>query len=117
MKKHKSFGLSLRTLSAIMTLLVLVASLPMSVFASDLLELFEGEADGTQSTAEVLQESSPDFYVDPFEVVELREENTKYFRNSDGTYVAAQYDTPVHTLDADGAWQDIDNSLSLSGNE
>lgn len=47
------------------------------------------------------------------EVEELREENVKHFRLSDGSFVAAQYAEPVHYQDADGDWQDIDNTLNL----
>ena len=52
-----------------------------------------------------------------FEVTDRREETVKHFRLSDGTYAAVQYDVPVHTLDADGVWQDIDNTLSDIGSE
>ena len=52
-----------------------------------------------------------------YEAIELREENVKHFRLSDGSYLAAQYNSPVHVLDEYGQWQDIDNSLSESGGE
>ncbi|MBR2971776.1 MAG: hypothetical protein IKC61_02475 [Clostridia bacterium] len=52
-----------------------------------------------------------------YEATELREENVKHFRLSDGSYLAAQYNSPVHVLDEYGQWQDIDNSLSESGGE
>ncbi len=51
------------------------------------------------------------------ELSDLRDENTKYFRLTDGTTVAAIYDSPVHRMDAAGKWQNIDNSLSDTGNE
>ena len=43
---------------------------------------------------------------------ELREENVKHFLLSDGTSRAVVYEGPVHYLD-NGAWRDIDNTLSL----
>ena len=46
------------------------------------------------------------------EDTELREENIKYFRLTDGTKVAAVYDHPVHEQDAAGKWQEIDNTLA-----
>ena len=49
------------------------------------------------------------------EVVSLREENIKHFDMGDGTYQAIVYSHPVHELDEDGNWQDIDFSLSLTG--
>ena len=116
----KNYTFSIKALSAIMTILVLIASLPMSVFASELRSLFEEDAEISQvsdGVSNVEGENTGLLAIDPFEITELREEYVKYFRNSDGNYVAAQYDSPVHTLDENGKWQDIDNSLSLSGNE
>jgi hypothetical protein len=54
---------------------------------------------------------------DAFEVVELREENVKQFRLEDGTYVATQYEKPVHYLDENNMWQNIDNTLTDFGSE
>ncbi len=48
------------------------------------------------------------------EIEEKREEYTKYFYTDMGTYVAAQYPVPVHYLDEEGEYQEIDNSLSDS---
>ena len=41
-----------------------------------------------------------------------RTENEKYFYLSDGSMVAAVYDTTVHYKDEDGKYHEIDNSLS-----
>lgn len=49
------------------------------------------------------------------EMDELREEAVKHFRMSDGSFLAVQYDGPVHYQDTDGEWQDIDNTLRRSG--
>ena len=50
-----------------------------------------------------------------FEEASLRSERVKHFRMGDGSYVAVQYDVPVHHQDADGRWQDIDNTLEPVG--
>ena len=50
-----------------------------------------------------------------FEEASLRGERVKHFRMGDGSYVAVQYDVPVHHQDADGRWQDIDNTLEPVG--
>ena len=50
-----------------------------------------------------------------FEEASLRGERVKHFRMGDGSYVAVQYDVPVHHQDADGQWQDIDNTLEPVG--
>ena len=49
------------------------------------------------------------------EVLSLREENVKHFAVGNNTYQAVAYGHPVHKLDEDGNWVDIDNSLTLSG--
>ena len=41
-----------------------------------------------------------------------REENVKHFRMSDGSFVAAQYDSPIHYVNSEGEWVEYDNSLS-----
>lgn len=46
------------------------------------------------------------------EIEDLREENIKHFEMDDGTYKAVVYNEAVHRKDADGKWQDIDNTLS-----
>ncbi len=49
------------------------------------------------------------------EVLSLREENVKHFAVGNNTYQAVAYGHPVHKLDENGNWVDIDNSLTLSG--
>ena len=41
----------------------------------------------------------------------LREENTKTYVLSDGTYMVAMYPSAVHQKDENGVWEQIDNSL------
>ena len=48
------------------------------------------------------------------EVEALRTESQKHFRLSDGSFAAVAYDSPVHYVDSDGQWQDIDNTLIRS---
>ena len=45
------------------------------------------------------------------ELTDLREQNVKHFRLEDGSFTAVTYDYPVHYQDADGRWQNIDNTL------
>lgn len=52
-----------------------------------------------------------------FEVVSRRTESTKHFHLGNGSFAAVSYGMPVHELDADGAWQDIDNRLGDSGSD
>ena len=50
------------------------------------------------------------------EMVEWRTESTKYFRNSDGSYTAAQYAYPIH-YKSNGEWKEIDNTLTEQSSE
>ena len=49
------------------------------------------------------------------EVTDGRDANTKFFRLTDGTTIAAIYDEPVHIKDSSGTWQNIDYRLSDAG--
>lgn len=91
-----------RILSVILVLAMLIQMLPVQTFAettsaSAAVDVAEGQAEVT-----VLGE-----------VEELREEDTKHFRLSDGSFVAVSYGLPVHYEDENGDWQDIDNSLTM----
>ena len=93
----------------LLSFLMICMTLPLTVFAD-----FFG---GIGNESENVDHSTFERRSDIFEVKELRESNVKHFRLEDGSYVAAQYDVPVHYLDENGEWQDIDNTLVSSGNE
>ena len=107
-------NLWLRVLSMILTLALLISCVPNQVYAmagealADLLE--RGE---TVETIETPNNSKRGVY----EVVERREANVKHFALEDGSYTAVMYNSAVHTQDAEGNWQDIDNRLAASGSE
>ena len=90
-------------LAILLSIAALLTFLPLSVFALAL-----QDAAASDSTT---------YSDEPFELIDLREENAKYFQNTDGTKVVAVYDTPVHRVDENGVWQDIDNTLAKSGDE
>ena len=50
------------------------------------------------------------------EVEDLRKEDTKHFRLSDGNYIAVSYGMPVHYADEEGNWEDIDNTIVQNSN-
>ena len=104
-KTLKSFGI--KSLATLLSFLMICMALPMTVFA----EFFEEVLSETEIPNDTSTRN------DIFEIKELRESNVKHFRLEDGSYVAAQYDVPVHYLDENGEWQDIDNTLISSGNE
>ena len=104
----------LRMLSMILTLALLISCVPNQVYAmagEALAELLEQEE--TAETIETPNETKRGVY----EVTERREANVKHFALEDGTYTAVMYGSAVHTQDAEGNWQDIDNRLSASGSE
>ena len=104
----------LRVLSMILTLALLISCIPNQVYAmagEALAELLEREE--TAETIETPNETKRGVY----EVTERREANVKHFALEDGTYTAVMYGGAVHTQDAEGNWQDIDNRLSESGSE
>lgn len=51
------------------------------------------------------------------EVEEEREEDSKTFYMSDGSFMVAQYDVPIHYEDEEGEWQEIDRTLELETEE
>ncbi len=66
------------------------------------------------SNYEIAPLPEPDEESEPIILVEeerRREQNSKTFRLSDGTFLTALYDEPIHYQDDNGAWQDIDNRL------
>ena len=101
-KKLKAFGI--RSIASILTIVMVFNLLPLSVFAQE------------NDSPTVVDESYKRLN-EVFEVEELREETVKHFRLEDGSFVAAQYNNPVHYLDDNGQWQNIDNSLTIVGNE
>lgn len=50
------------------------------------------------------------------EVEELRDHTSKQFRLSDGSFAAVNYGIPVHYLDEDNNWVDVDNTLIYTAN-
>ena len=112
MKTAKGFSPKTKILSLILSFLIIFYLVPASVFAEGL----DGEANALDnSVSETLENNT--YTQKIYEVTELREENVKHFRLEDGSYVAAQYNYPVHYTDGDGQLADIDNRLIDSGSE
>ena len=112
MKNTRPFAIKTRVLSFILTLLLIFYAIPATVFA----EVLTVGTDETQVLTDTAENFDPEVAREIYEVEELREENAKHFRLEDGSYLAASYVDPVHYLDEDGKWQDIDNRLfSVNG--
>ena len=114
--KNSHFKFWLNTLAVILSVLMFVYAVPSVVFAT------AAEAIGDFLSSEETQSSAAEAEISQekeriYEEIDLREENVKHFRLDDGSYVAAQYAVPVHTLDSNGQWQDLDNTLSDDGSD
>ena len=109
-----------KLLSFTLSLILVFYVIPSTIYTKAA-ELFDGsdepisEVDASSSSAGSASASQPTGVL--FEDVSLREESVKHFHLEDGTYLAAQYNYPIHTKDSSGEWQDIDNALSESGSE
>ena len=91
-----------------MTLLTLmsICSVAMPVFAQEIVfsdDDFIDEIVETEEEPYILSED-----------LTKREANVKHFLMSDGSYLAAQYDEPVHYENDNGEWIDYDNNLTKS---
>ena len=97
------YHISTKILSVILAVLTVFSTISVSA------EPLSEEIKADQETSENIDESSePAEFLE--EEIEKREENTKYFKMSDGTIQAAQYSVPVH-FEQDGKWVDYDNTL------
>lgn len=92
-----------RAVAAVLMLVLLFQLMPLQTLA----------ATTGSAAAEVSQEqvSASILGEDP----SLRTRTQKHFRLSDGSFLAVSYGVPVHYQDDSGHWQEIDNTLTLSG--
>ncbi len=90
-----------KTLAVILVMLTLftTCTVAMPVFA---------ESEDVNIT-EIEENSKPEIIS---EITEKREESIKHFKLSDGSFVVAQYNSPVHYQDNNGEWIDIDNTIT-----
>ena len=96
MKKFKPFT---KAVSFVLSLLIIFYAIPCTIFADFIKTSSNGEAEASNSQTGAVSPTA-----EVYEVTELREENVKTFRLSDGSFVAAQYPTAVHRKDSEGKW-------------
>lgn len=70
------------------------------------------ETNGNTQTDVIASQQEKPYIV--AEIEQERKENEKHFLLSNGKYLAASYMYPVHYLDDEGKWQDIDNELKAA---
>lgn len=102
---------TLRCLSLLLCLILVFELLPTVVWARD-----SGIISNAQETASDRISSGEINQVVIGEVLDSREEKEKHFRMEDGSFLAIQYGMPVHYIQENGAWADIDNTLVLQTN-
>ena len=100
-----------KVISFILSMLILFYAVPSVVYSETIDALSNLGEDGSSTSSEN-SSAGTDFVLPLYEVEELREESVKHFKLSDGSYVAAQYNYPVHYDDGSGKLLDIDNALS-----
>ena len=107
-----------KILSLVLAVLVTFFMIPSASYAA-IIDTAAELGSGADGGADAIPSYHPTYENLPvaYEEYSMREESVKHFRLADGTYVAAQYPEPVHYLDDDGAWQDIDNRITESGSE
>ncbi len=105
---RQEFKASIKILAFVLSFFMLIVSLPMYAYASliDTQSTENSEVTEPQGEVVVLEEDES-----------LREKNIKHFKLSDGTSKAVVYQGAVHYLDENGNWVDIDNALTLNGND
>ncbi|MBO5433000.1 MAG: hypothetical protein J6A43_02970, partial [Clostridia bacterium] len=95
--------------------LILIVALFISVFSVSNPIIAENIQE-REDAQELIEELSVDSVSNDINFLsedkDKREQYVKHFKMSDGTYKAAQYNTPVHFLDNNGNWVDYDNTLT-----
>ncbi len=116
----------LKILSIILSVAMLVQSIPMTVnaqIAESLLNDSVVSDSDLSSDSKIysneIEKSNETFDLSEIEIIgeieELREESIKHFKTSDGSSLAVVYPQPVHTrTSANDKWKEIDNSLIKS---
>ena len=120
MKTVRTIGIFTKLISVFLTLLLIFYIIPSTVYAEVVGAFSISAEENEQINENIVSEDETPIYEykgQVYEAEELREESVKHFHLEDGSYVAAQYNSPVHYKDENGAWQDIDNSLHPSGSD
>lgn len=100
----------IRMLAFILVIVMMLEMGPMQVFATGSGATTEyADTIASEEIAPAADAKIPEVYIEG-EVTELRSEYEKHYRLTDGSFMAVQYQVPVHYED-EGQWVDIDNTL------
>ena len=120
--KEKVFTqkITVKVISFVLCLLLVFLATPPIIFAKaiDAVQNMDADSGNATDSADAENGAGESIYGAKGEIYEVeskREENAKHFHLADGSYIAAQYTSAVHTLNEDGKWVDINNRLEDSG--
>lgn len=105
-----------KIVAVLLTLILLVTSIPISTYAVNTTSIPASNSTANQTIDDHGIEPKVEVEAATVlnEVVSRREENVKHFYIGNGMYQAVTYGTAVHRKDSNGVWQDIDNRLILN---
>ena len=104
-----------KVLSVFLAFLIVAQILPLQVLAKSVTDaIAHKEFIEDVLNNPTLEDNTSDAEI-LYEVEEKRDEYTKVYKKSDGTYTAIMTEEPLHYLN-DGVWEEINNSMSLNGN-
>lgn len=101
--------LTVKSLSIFLSLLFITQTLPLNAFS-----LYVNECEVSETDEIHIHETNDEhnMIIDSLEEnIELRDEHTKHFRQSDGSYIAVSYIEPIH-YEKNGEWLEIDNTIT-----
>lgn len=104
-----------KVLSVFLAVLFVIEILPLQVMAEEFTDAVaqkEFIEDLVNNPTDAEKDAEAEIL---YEVEEKRDEHTKVYKKSDGTYTAVMTEEPLHYLD-EGVWKEIDNSMILNGN-
>ena len=104
-----------KVLSVFLAILFVIEILPLQVMAEEFTDAVaqkEFIEDLVNNPTDAEKDAESEIL---YEVEEKRDEHTKVYKKSDGTYTAIMTEDPLHYLD-EGVWKEIDNSMILDGN-
>lgn len=111
----KGIKIFCKVLSVFLAILFVIEILPLQVMA----DAYTAAVAEKEYIEDILNNpTNPENNTDAdilYEVEEKRDEYTKVYKKSDGTYTAIMTEEPLHYLD-EGVWKEIDNSMILDGN-
>lgn len=104
-----------RILAVVLSIAMVVSALPPQTAAAENDTPTEQEtAFADRMSGETEEEAAGELPHIVAEITESRTETTKTFRRSDGSYVVAAYEQPVHFETEAGEFEEIDNTFVLS---